>query len=187
MVNDVLAAIKRRRSIRAFTEAPVTVEEVQTVLEAAVYAPSAGNQQLWHFTVIQNQQLLADLNVRAKAGAAQIDNEHIQQLAKNEKFNIFYGASTVILVSGKVDGMAIEADCAAATQNILLAAESIGLGACWINLILFAFAGEAGKQFSQQLGLPPRYKPFYSVALGHKKVDSVNIPHRKKDVVNYIK
>ena len=78
--NEVLTTIKKRRSVRAFQENPITAEELQTVLEAARYAPSAGNQQLWHFTVIQDPQLLAELNVSAKAGAAQIDNEHIQQL-----------------------------------------------------------------------------------------------------------
>lgn len=187
MTNDVLATIKKRRSVRAFKEDQITAEELQTVLQAAIYAPSAGNQQLWHFTVIQNKQLLAELNTAAKAGAAQFDNEHIQQMAKNEMFNIFYGASTVILISGKEDGMAIESDCAAATQNILLAAESIGLGSCWVNLILFALRGKNGEHYKQQLSLPPGYKPFSSVALGYKKVDSVNIPHRNEDVVNYIK
>lgn len=187
MTNDVLATIKKRRSVRAFKEAQITADELQAVLKAAIYAPSAGNQQLWHFTVIQNQELLAELNTSAKEGAAQFDNEHIRQIAANEKFNIFYGAPTVILISGKEDGMAIEADCAAATQNILLAAESIGLGSCWVNLTLFALWGENGKQYKQQLNLPPGYKPVSSVALGYKKVDSVNIPHRNEDVVNYIK
>lgn len=185
--NEVLTTIKKRRSIRSFKEDQITDQELQTVLEAGIYAPSAGNQQLWHFTVIQDKQLLAQLNVSAKAGAAQIDNEHIQQIAKNEKFNIFYGAPTVVLVSGKEDGMVIEADCAAATQNILLAAESVGLGACWINLVLFAFSGEQGEKYKQQLGIPAGYKAFSSVALGYKKVEPVNAPARKENVINYVK
>lgn len=185
--NEVLTTIKKRRSVRAFQEKQIAEEELQTVLEAARYAPSAGNQQLWHFTVIQDKQLLTELNASAKAGAAQIDNEHIQQMAKNEKFNIFYGASTVVLVSGKEDGLAIESDCAAATQNMLMAAESIGLGSCWVNLILFAFAGEKDKQYREKLGVPAGYKPFSSVVLGYKKVETVNIPHRKEDVISYIK
>ncbi|WP_371379701.1 nitroreductase family protein [Sporomusa aerivorans] len=185
--NEVLATIKKRRSIRAFQEKQITEEELQTVLEAARYAPSAGNQQLWHFTVIQDQQLLAELNVSAKAGAAVIDNEHIQQLAKNEKFNIFFGASTVVLVSGKEDGLEIESDCAAATQNMLLAAESIGLGSCWVDLTLFAFLGEKSEYYKEKLGVPAGYRPFSSVVLGYKKVEAVNAPHRKEDVVNYIR
>ncbi|MDF2570825.1 MAG: drgA 1 [Sporomusa sp.] len=169
------------------TEDQRTDEEWQIVLEAGIYAPSAGNQQLWHFTVIQDKKLLDQLNVSAKAGAAQIDNEHIQLIAKNEKFNIYYGAPTVVLISGKEDGLAIESDCAAATQNILLAAESIGLGACWVNLTLFALGGEQGEQYKQQLGVPAGYKAFSSVALGYKKIEPVNAPARKENVINYIK
>ncbi|WP_094606756.1 Protein DrgA [Sporomusa silvacetica DSM 10669] len=184
--NEVLTTIKKRRSIRSFKADQITAEELQTVLEAGIYAPSAGNQQLWHFTVIQDKQLLERLNVSAKAGAARIDDEHIQKIAKNEKFNIYYGAPTVVLISGKEDGMAIEADCAAATQNILLAAESIGLGACWVNLTLFALGGEQGEQYKQQLGVPAGYKSFSSVALGYKKIEVVNAPTRKENVINYV-
>ncbi|HEY3426852.1 MAG TPA: nitroreductase family protein, partial [Negativicutes bacterium] len=96
-------------------------------------------------------------------------------------------APTLVLVSGKEDGLVIEADCAAATQNMLLAAESIGLGACWINLTLFAFAGDKGTQYKQQLGVPAGYKPFYSVVLGYKKIEAVNAPARKENLINYIK
>lgn len=186
-VNEVLTTIKKRRSVRSFKPDQITEEELQTVLEAGIYAPSAGNQQLWHFTVIQNKQVLDQLNTKAKAGAAQIDNEHIQQMAKNEKFNIYFGAPTVVLVSGKEDGLMIESDCAAATQNILLAAEAIGLGSCWIDLTLFAFGGEQDEQYKQQLGIPAGYKPFASVALGYKKIEAVNAPARNQNVTNYIK
>jgi nitroreductase len=185
--NEVLATIKKRRSVRSFKEDQITDQELQTVLTAGFYAPTAGNQQLWHFTVIQNKELLQQLNVSAKEGAAQSDNEHLQQIVKNEKFNIFYGAPTVVLVSGREDGMAIEADCAAATQNILLAAESIGLGSCWVNLTLFAFGGDKGAQFKQQLGVPAGYKPFSSVVLGYKRIETVNVPARKENLLNYIK
>lgn len=186
-VNEVLATIKKRRSVRSFQADQIAGAELQSVLEAGLYAPSAGNQQLWHFTVIQDKQVLEQLNTKAKAGAAQIDNEHIQLMANNEKFNIFYGAPTVVLVSGKEDGLMIESDCAAATQNILLAAEAIGLGSCWVDLALFAFGGEQDEEYKQQLGIPAGYKPFSSVALGYKKSEVVNAPARKENVINYIK
>ncbi|HWR09310.1 nitroreductase [Sporomusa sp.] len=186
-VNEVLTTIKKRRSVRSFKPDQITEAELQTVLEAGIYAPSAGNQQLWHFTVIQDKQVLDQLNTDAKAGAAQIDNEHIQQMAKNEKFNIFYGAPTVVIVFGKEDGLMIESDCAAATQNILLAAESISLGSCWVDFTLFAFGGEQDEKYKQQLGVPAGYKPFASVALGYKKIEAVNAPTRKENVINYVK
>ncbi len=185
--NQVLETIKKRRSVRSFKEDQITDQELQTVLTAGLYAPTAGNQQLWHFTVIQNKEWLQQLNINAKKNAAQSENEHIQQIGKNEKFNIFYGAPTVVVVSGQEDGLAIESDCAAATQNILLAAESIGLGACWVNLTLLSLDGDKGAQYKQRLGVPAGYKPFSSVILGYKKIEPVNAPVRKENLINYIK
>lgn len=204
--NVVLETIKNRRSIRSYTQEQIKDEELEAILEAGRYAPSAINQQLWHFTVIQNQVLLSELNRSAKEVAAQFDDEHIRKLGENEKLNIFYGAPTVILVSGKKGGLQagsdigtaarellledsslVKADCAAATQNMLLAAESLNLGACWVNLTIFAFASEKGQQFRQQLQLPEGYNPLYSVIVGHKKLKQANAPVRKGNVVNYVR
>ena len=54
----------------------------------------------------------------------------------------------------------MESDCAAATQNMLLAAESIGLGPCWIDFILLTFAGPEVKEYPKELGVPDGYRPY---------------------------
>lgn len=185
-ISDTLKTIKARRSIRSFEEEQIKDGELQSILEAGLYAPSSGNQQAWHFTVIQNRELLEWLNHTAKEAAKQLDNEHIRKMAENEKLNIFYGAPTLIIVSGNEQAMAIESDCAAANQNMLLAAEAIGLGACWINFVLFAFNPPHGKDYSKELGIPEGYKPYCSIILGYKKQEAVNAPPRKSDLVNYI-
>lgn len=187
IVNETLQTIRNRRSIRSFKEEQITEEELQTVLEAGLYAPSAVNQQAWHFTVIQNQELLNRLNLHAKEAAKTFDDEHIRAMANNDKLHIFYGAPTVILVSGKETATSIESDCAAANENMLLAAESIGLGACWVNLILFLFYHPDANKFRQQLGIPDGFKPFCSIALGYKKANAVNAPARKPNRVHYIR
>jgi len=185
--SDTLKTIKTRRSIRSFKAEQIKDDELQSVLEAGMYAPSAGNQQAWHFTVIQNKELLDWLNHTAKEAAKKLDDEHIRKMAENEKFNIFYGAPTLIIVSGNEQAMVIESDCAAANQNMLLAAEAIGLGACWINLVLFAFHSPNGKDYSKELGIPEGYKPYCSTVLGYKKMEAVNAPARKTNLINYIK
>jgi len=186
-INETLVTIKKRRSIRSFKTEQIKDEDLQEILEAGMYAPTAGNQQAWHFTVIQKQELLDNLNRDAKEAAKQLDNEHLRKMVNNEKFNIFYGAPTLIIVSGKEQGMAIESDCAAANQNMLLAAEAMGLGSCWINLVLFAFDSPHGQTYRQQLGIPDGYKPFCSVGLGYKQVEPLNTPKRNQNVVNIIK
>ncbi|MBC8016571.1 MAG: nitroreductase family protein, partial [Sporomusaceae bacterium] len=87
--NKILEVIKKRRSIRAFTAEQVQDEDLQAVLEAGMYAPSAANQQAWHFTVIQNKEVLDRLNHDAKEAGKQSDNEYIRKIVNNEKFNIF--------------------------------------------------------------------------------------------------
>lgn len=186
-VIETLKIIKQRRSTRSFKEEQIKEEELQAVLEAGLYAPSAGNQQAWHFTVIQNRELLDRLNLAAKEAAKQLDNEHIRKMVNNEKFNIFYGAPTLILISGDEQAMLIEADCAAANQNLLIAAEAMGLGSCWINFVIFAFNSPNGPEFRRELGIPDGYKPYCSAALGYKKVAAVNAPDRKPNLVTYIR
>lgn len=184
LTNETLSTIKNRRSIRNFKNNQIKDDELQAVLDAGIYAPSA-HEQAWHFTVIQNKELLAWLNYEAKERAKQY--EPLQELANNEGFNIFYGAPTVILVSGEEKAIAIESDCAAATQNMLLAAESIGLGSCWIGFVLVAFNSPKAKEYLKELGVPDGYKPYASVALGYKKIEAVYAPPRKLNLINYIK
>ena len=139
IANETLKTIKQRRSIRSFQAEQIKEEELQAVLEAGLYAPNAGDQS-WHFTVVQNRALLDRLNLAAKEAARQMPIEPLRQLGSDDNFNCLYGAPTLIIVSGSERApMPLDADCAAATQNLLLAAESIGWGragsssSCWLS------------------------------------------------------
>ena len=160
---------------------------MQAVLEAGPYAPNAGDQE-WHFTVIQNKELLDRINIAAKEAAKQLDIEGLREIANNEKYNCLYGAPTLIIVSDNEQvPIPLEADCAAATQNLLLAAESIGLGSCWIYFVIFAFNSPQGLELRKELKIPEGYKPYYSAVLGYKKDAVVNVPGRKPNLITYIR
>jgi nitroreductase len=186
ITNDTLKTIKQRRSIRSFKDEQIKEEELQAILEAGLYAPNAGNQA-WHFTVVQNKEMLDRLNLEAKEAAKQIDMDHLMELGNNEHFNCLYSAPTLIIVSGNEQVLPIQADCAAATQNLLLAAESIGLGACWIYFVMFAFNSIKGLELQKELEIPEGYKPYHSVVLGYKKDAYVNVPDRKSNLITYIR
>jgi len=147
---DELAFLKDRRSIRKFKKKDIDNETIKRVLEAAMYAPSAVNKQPWHFIVIRSGDLL----------------EKIMQIHPNA--GMLRTASHGIVVCGDehlqhADGYWV-VDCGAATQNLLLAAHLLGLGACWVGL----HPREARKQaITELLGLPPQVKPFALVALGY--------------------
>jgi nitroreductase len=187
LVNETLKIIKQRRSIRSFKEEQIKEEELQAILEAGRYAPYAW-EQAWHFTAIQNKELLDRLNLAAKEAAKQLDIEEIRKIANNEKYNCLYGAPTLIIVSGNEQApVPLEADCAAATQNLLLAAESIGLGSCWIYFVMFAFHSPQGFELRKELKIPEGYKPYHSAAIGYKSVATVHAPARKPNLITFIR
>lgn len=187
IVNETLNVIKQRRSIRSFKDEQIKEEELQAVLEAGLYAPNAGDQA-WHFTIIQNKELLNRLNIAAKEAAKKHDFKHLKELGNNEKFNCLYGAPTLVIVSGDEQApIPLDADCAAATQNLLLAAESIGLGSCWIFFVLLAFYSPQGLELRKELKIPDGYKPYDSAVLGYKKDTVVYVPERKPNLITYIR
>jgi len=187
ITNKTLEVIKQRRSIRSFKEEQIKDEEIQAILEAGLYAPNAGNQA-WHFTVIQNKGLLEKMNLAAKQAAQQMDFEHLRALGSDEEFHCLYHAPTLIIVSGDEKAFVpLEADCAAATQNLLLAAESIGVGACWIFFILLAFKSPQGSELRNELKIPEGYKPYYTAVFGYKNDIVVDVPDRKSNLITYIR
>ncbi len=187
IVNETLKIIKQRRSIRSFKDEQIKEEELQAVLEAGLYAPNAGDQA-WYFTVVQNKELLDRLNIAAKEAAKQHEFEHLKELGYNENFNCLYGAPTLVIVSGNEHApVPLDADCAAATQNLLLAAESIGLGSCWIFFVLLAFDSPQGLELRKELKMSEGYKPYYSAVFGYKKDTVVYVPDRKPNLITYIR
>jgi nitroreductase len=187
IVNETLKIIKQRRSIRSFKDEQIKEEELQAVLEAGLYAPNAGDQA-WHFTVIQDTELLNKLNIAAKEAAKHHGLGHLKELGIDETFNCLYGAPTLVIVSGNEQSpIPLDADCAAATQNLLLAAESIGLGSCWIFFVLLAFYSSQGPELRKELKIPEGYKPYYSAVFGYKKDTIIYVPDRKPDLITYIR
>jgi len=185
--NETIRIIKQRRSIRSYKDEQIKDEELKAVLESALYAPNAGDQA-WHFIVVQNKDLLDRLNLAAKEAAMQHEFEDLRDLGKDEQFNCLYGAPTLVIVSGDEQApIPLEADCATATQNLLLAAESIGLGTCWIFFVLLALYSPQGSELRKELKIPEGYKPYYSAVLGYKKEAAPKAPDRKPNLITYIR
>ena len=145
-----LEAIYTRRSIRKFTSKPVSNDLIQTVLEAGMFAPSARNQQPWHFIVITNKTL-KDRLMKAHPYASMLSE-----------------APSAILVCGDTDLELSSGywpiDCSAATQNILLAAHASGLGAVWLGVQPRQERKDAIRDIFK---LPANIQPFALIALGY--------------------
>ncbi len=182
MMNDVFKTIKERRSVRAYTSQQLRPEDLDLILEAGRYAPTAHNEQPWHFTVVQNKELLDEISRKAKEVMATSDNDWLRDTGKSPTFHVTYEAPTVIFVSAKKDAMAQETDCSAAIENMLLEAKSLGIGSVWVGLLWNYLQLE---EAPVRLQLPEGYEPVYGVAFGYASGEALPAPERKTDVVNY--
>jgi nitroreductase len=140
----------RRRSIRHYTKEPIKPESIELLLKAAMAAPSAGNQQPWHFIVIQDRRILEE-----------IPNLHPYAQMVME-------APLAILVCGdlsseKHPGFWVQ-DCSAATENILIEACELGLGAVWVGV----YPNEQRvTALSKLVSLPEKIIPLSLVPIGY--------------------
>jgi nitroreductase len=176
-MNDVLKIISARRSTRQFRPEQITDAELHTILEAGLQAPTGHNDQSCYLTVVQNRERIKELSDGSKIEMQKIPVDWIANLGRNEKFNIFYNAPTVVLVAGRKDAISPVPDACAAIQNMLIAAESLHLGSCWIGFAHFYFSSP---ERLQSIGIPDGYAVHFGVALGNRPEGfSANRPARK--------
>ena len=183
-MNEVLEAIHSRRSVRTYQYRKLTKAELEIIVAAGTWAPSGHNQQSWHFSVVQDRALIAQINESAKAAMTQIDVDWIKKLGEDPKADITHGAPALIIVSCRADAISGPTDCIAAMQNMMLAAQSMGLGSCWMGLVGFAYQDEA---LMSTLGVPEGYRAQQAAVFGVPDEDTdAHIPPRKPDVATYI-
>jgi nitroreductase len=146
----MLSTIFERRSIRKYLSTPVEPDKIKTILRAAMYAPSADNRRPWHFIVVQDRDIIAEFQ-RAQ-----------------EWSNMLSEAPVLIVVCGDLDKPTEEVyyleDCAAAAQNMLLAAYELKLGTCWLGITP---ESKCSEELKKLFNLPDRIEPFCGVALGY--------------------
>jgi nitroreductase len=148
--NPVINAILKRRSIRRYSGDPVNKSDLQILLKAGMYAPSARNQQPWHFIVIDDGSILKNITeIHPYAG----------MLTQAELAILVCGDEDLELSKGYWS-----VDCAAATQNILLAAHSMGLGAVWLGVYP---REERQKGIRELFKLPDQVHPFALISIGY--------------------
>jgi nitroreductase len=186
-MNETFKVINNRRSIRKFKKEQIADSILQEIVNSALYAPNAMNQQKWHFTVIQDKALLDGMVNTIKENIMKSGIDFLVQRASAPDYHTFYNAPTVILVSGDEKSPFIQIGCGAAAQNIALASESLNIGSCIITSSVFLFASEKGNELKRKLGIPDGYNHICTIALGYKDCENPSAPPRNKDVINYIK
>jgi len=176
-MNDVLKTIAERRSVRQYRQEQIKDSELKAILEAGLQAPSGHDSQPWHFTVIQKRELIDEISAGSKMAMRKSGLDWIVKLGEAGKYNIFYHAPTVVILAARKDALSPVADVCAALQNMLIAAESLGIGSCWMGFAKYYFADA---QRHEKIGIPDGYEVFYALTLGYKPLGWKANPRQRK-------
>ncbi len=175
MDNEVLRAIRERRSIRKYRPEQIKDEELQAVLEAGTWAPSGMGYQNSYICAVQDKETCD--KIRRLNG----------EVLGNPEADPYYGAPTIILVFSKSDWHNTVKDGSLVLGTMLLAASTIGLGGCWINRCEEVFASEGGKALLGKLKVPEGYEAVGSMSLGYPAAPARAPRPRKEDYFRVIK
>jgi len=186
-MNETLRNINSRRSVRKYTAQQISETDLQTILEAAISAPNAKNQQKWHFTVIQKIDLIDKMASINKENILKSDDEYLKQRVTLPNAHTFHHAPTVIMMTAEEKAHWVQLDCGTAAENMAIAAESLGIGSCIIASSGYLFASQAGIALKEDLGIPADYRHVCCLTLGYKDGEITEPRRRNKDVVNYVR
>jgi nitroreductase len=181
---EALDAIYHRRAVREYTGEMPDEQLIQSLIKAAVQAPSAMNLQPWAFAVVRGRERLRKIADRAKAHllkamATASPLAAYRDMLTDDAFDIFYGAPVLIIVCATAPGAS--EDCALAAQNLMLAAHASGLATCWIG---FARPWLNEAEAKKELGLPATYAPVAPIIVGYAKGAAVPHPRRDPEIIS---
>ena len=178
-VNPVLSNIMARRSVRKYLDKPVEHEKLEVIVKCGINAPSGMNRQPWIVRVVEDQKLIADVTEVYK-------QENPEQVARDKDFkNMFRNAPNLICVCTPANGG--ELDAGLLGENMMLAAQSMGLGTCCLGgPVRFLLSNDKCKFFLDRLDIPANYKLNYILAIGYPD-EQPDAKPRDASKVKYIK
>ena len=189
-MGELMDVILHRCSVRRFNERQVDEEALLQILEAGLYAPSAGGRQSVLFAVCQDGEINRRLGRIKRAnscpqmasGGNYVSREQ-PSIADDPKLtNAFYDAPTVITLFAPKNFLFSAEDCAAAAENMMLAADSLGVASCYIGQGWTAFADPFGQEILRKWEIRPDYYAVMQLLLGYpRKGDSHPLAKPRKE------
>ena len=183
---NTLDAIYHRRAVRNYTPQKMSQTSVHALLDAAVHAPTAMHEEPWAFAIIQDKNLLDRLSDTAKElvrnESQGAHGKNALDLVNKPDFNVFYNASTLIVIYSKVQGPFVAAACWLAAENLMLAACAKGLGTCVIG---FAVGALNTPTWKMELGIPPEMTAIAPIILGVPAGETPAVPRKQPEIVSW--
>ena len=183
---DTYETIITRRSTRKYKPEAVEPEILQKVVEAGRYAPSGGNNQSNHFFVVQKADVLNELISLAETAFAkmEVDENTYPSLrnsvlaSKKGGYVFTYHAPVLIIVANRKDYGNNMADSVAAVENMMIAANALGLGSCYINQLYWLNEEPSLLSCLREFGLKQDERVYASMVLGYAATEN-GLPNRK--------
>ncbi|MBP5656971.1 MAG: nitroreductase family protein [Clostridia bacterium] len=183
-MNETVKNILERRSVRSYMSVLPPEDDVMQIVECGRFAATALGRQPWFFSVVYDRALLDDIS--AECAAAMLKDGFVPP-AGGEMPDTFRGAPMAIIVSADDTEKFGDVDCANATQNMAVAAWSMGIGSCYIASFRRAFEGERAQEFKTRLGVPLGFTPRFALSLGYAASPLPPRKERAEDRVEIIK
>lgn len=185
-MNEVMKTILHRRSYRRFETKQIEEDALQEILQAGLYAPSAGGRQSVLFVVSQdsdvNQRLgkikRVNSNPIMAKGNAYVSREQPSIADDPHILNAFYDAPTVITLFGPKNFLFTADDCAVACENMMLMADSLGIGSCYTGQGWLAFEDSYGQEKLKEWNIPDNYYAHMQLLMGYPRKDDTH-PNEK--------
>lgn len=183
---EALELIRTRRSTRKFQERPVEQELLDKIIEAGRYAPSGGNCQSTHFFVITDQNVLSELAelVKQEFSKMEIVPNMYRSLvnsitaSKGGNYVFHYNPPALIVTANKKDYGNNIADCACALENMMLMANALNLGSCWINQLRWLNENPVLLAYFRKFGLLEDEHIYGAVSIGYAATED-GLPERR--------
>lgn len=182
----IIDNILSRRAIRKFTDQQVSSEQLDTIMKAAIYAPSALNKQAWEIRVIQNQKIINEINQRFLAFAQGKEFQGSAAHYREPDFSISHHAPTFIVIATEKAAAHARLDAGIALQNILLSSHALGLGTCPLGSIVPILNLPENADLLKLMNIPEDYEVSINIALGYP-AENPTAPIRYSDKVKIIK
>ena len=162
-MNETIQTIATRYSCRSYTGESIEAEKIEAMAKAAVQSPSAMNQQPWQIIVIEDKALLDEMDVTTMEMLSQMEDTSMYDRIMGRGGKLFYNAPCMFIVAKKLE---TDLDCGIVTENIALAASSLGLGNVICGLARLMFNTEKGEEYKAKL-IPEGYEFGMSVLVGY--------------------
>lgn len=170
--NFVIKTIKDRRSTRSFRPEMPSDETINAIISAGTYAPSGMNRQSPIIIAVRDRELKRELSrLNAKI------------LGRGAEFDPFYNAPVILVVLADRTKPTYLYDGCMVMANLMIAAESLGVGSCWIHRAKEEFETEQGRRILKSLGITGDFEGIGHLIIGYAKEKPTEIPSRKADYI----